>query len=384
LDILPAVNAYSTFAGLSQFNEDLIKGMKQLNATKNTDVSIGETPKTCVFQQDKVSLYHYTPQATQTLSTPVIVVYGLIGRYTMADLQEDRSLIRNMLHAGIDMYAVDWGTPSRADRWLTLDDYINGYLHDCIEHIKQTHNIDKVTILGICEGGVFSICYSALYPNNVHNLITSITPVDFHGDKRDDRLSHGYINLWARNLDAKDIDLLVDAYGNMPGELMAMVFQLITPIKSLTKYNLDLVDIAKDEKKLMNFLRMEKWLSDRPDHPGAAAKQWFKDLYQENKLIKNAFVLDGQAVNLQNITMPVLNIFALNDHIIPPECSSALENYIGSNDYTNLPLPSGHVGVFVSGKCQGILGKGIVEWLEQRDSLSTSELTDVTHKSEQL
>ena len=96
-------------------------------------------------------------------------------------------------------------------------------------------------------------------------------------------------------------------------------------------------------------------------------KQWFKDLYQDNKLIKNELELDGQTVNLTDITMPVLNVFALNDHIIPPECSMALKDYVGTQDYTDLPLPGGHVGVFVSGKSQGILGKGIVDWLTARD-----------------
>lgn len=367
MDTVPVVNPYSAFVELSKLNEDIITGVNKLKNTKDENVKIGETEKALVFQQDKVTLHHYKPLSQQTVNTPVIVVYGLIGRYTMADLQEDRSLIRNMLKAGVDMYVVDWGSASRADQWLTLDDYINGYLNDCIEHIKETHDIDQVNILGICEGGVFSICYSALNPENVKNLMTSITPVDFHGDTRDDRLAHGYINLWTRNLAPKDIDLMIEAYGNMPGELMSMVFQLITPIKSLTKYNVDLIDIAKDDKKLMNFLRMEKWLSDRPDHPGAAAKQWFKDLYQNNKLIKNKLVLNKQRVDLQKVTMPVLNIFALNDHIIPPECSMALKDYVGSDDYTELPLPGGHVGVFVSGKCQGILGKGIVDWLQNRD-----------------
>ena len=285
----------------------------------------------------------------------------------MTDLQEDRSLIRNLLDKGIDVYAVDWGSPSRADRWLQLEDYISSYLHNCVKFIKQEQDIEKVNILGVCEGGVFSICYAALYPENIHNLMTSITPVDFHGDKRDDKIEHGYINLWTRNLESDDIDLMVNAYGNMPGELMGMVFQLLTPVKSLTKYNIDLLDIAHDEKKLLNFLRMEKWLADRPDHPGEAAKQWFKDLYQDNKLIKNAFELNGKVVDLNKITMPVLNIYALNDHIIPPECSMALKKCVGSQDYTDLPLPGGHVGVFVSGKSQGILGKGIVDWLTQRD-----------------
>ncbi|MBX2807640.1 MAG: hypothetical protein KTR20_03325, partial [Cellvibrionaceae bacterium] len=104
------------------------------------------------------------------------------------------------------------------------------------------------------------------------------------------------------------------------------------------------------------------------DHPGEAAKQWFKDLYQDNKLIHNQFELDGEKVNLKKVKSPVLNIFALNDHIIPPECSMALEHCVGTKDYENLPIPGGHVGVFVSGKSQGIIGRGIVDWLTTRDA----------------
>ena len=79
-----------------------------------------------------------------------------------------------------------------------------------------------------------------------------------------------------------------------------------------------------DEKKLLNFLRMEKWIADRPHHPGEAAKQWLKDLYQDNKLVNSEFVLGGRKVDLRNITMPVLNVFAKDDHIIPPATSQAL------------------------------------------------------------
>ncbi|MBX2809416.1 MAG: class III poly(R)-hydroxyalkanoic acid synthase subunit PhaC [Cellvibrionaceae bacterium] len=367
MHFLPQLDPYAALEEIVKLNSHMVEAAKNLSAIKDSDVQIGTTEKTTVFQQDKVSLYHYKARTKNQLTTPVLVTYGLIGRYTMADLQEDRSLIRNMLDQGVDIYAIDWGSPSRADRWLRLEDYIKDYMHACIDFIKTKHAIDKINLLGICEGGVFSICYAALYPDSIKNLITSITPVDFHGDQRDDNIEHGYINLWTRNLKPEDIDMMVATYGNMPGELMGMVFQLLTPLKSLTKYNIDLLDIAQDEKKLLNFLRMEKWLSDRPDHPGEAAKQWFKDLYQDNKLIHNAFELDGETVNLKKITLPVLNIFARNDHIIPPECSMALEQCVGSKDYTNLSIPGGHVGVFVSGKSQGIIGQGIVDWLLERD-----------------
>ena len=105
---------------------------------------------------------------------------------------------------------------------------------------------------------------------------------------------------------------------------MSFVFSSMTPLATLTKYNLGMLNVMDDEKKLMNFLRMEKWLHDRPHHPGEAGKQWMKDLYQDNKLVKNQFELSGRKVELPNITMPVLNIYAENDHIIPPQTSRAL------------------------------------------------------------
>jgi poly(3-hydroxyalkanoate) synthetase len=119
----------------------------------------------------------------------------------------------------------------------------------------------SINVLGICEGGVFTICYAALNPKRVKNLIVTITPVDFHADQAEGRTDHGFINLWTRSLSAEDVDRLIEANGNLPGELMSFVFSTMTPLSSLTKYNLGLMDVADDEKKLLNFLRMEKWLA---------------------------------------------------------------------------------------------------------------------------
>jgi polyhydroxyalkanoate synthase len=53
--------------------------------------------------------------------------------------------------------------------------------------------------------------------------------------------------------------------------------------------------------------------------------------------------------------MPVLNVFAKDDHIVPPATTQALKLCVGSKDYQELPLPGGHVGVFVGGKSQTLL-----------------------------
>jgi polyhydroxyalkanoate synthase len=363
IDIKPD-QALSEAAALA---EKMARGARLFSAVRDEDVAIATTPKDEVWRQDKVVLYRYRPLADTKVRTPVLITYGLIGRYTMADLQEDRSLVRNLLKLGVDLYVVDWGNPSRADRWLTIDDYVDDYVAGAVDAIRDRAGVDKVNLLGICEGGVFALCYAALYPDTVKNLVLTITPVDFHGDQVENRLGHGFINLWTRSLDPEDIDRLIEAHGNLPGEFMGSVFSLMTPMRTLMKYNFDMLEVMDDQKKFLNFLRMEKWIADRPHHPGEAAKQWLKDLYQDNKLVRGEFELGGRKVDLRNITMPVLNVFARDDHIIPPATSQALRICVGSRDYDELPLPGGHVGVFVGGKSQGLLGSGIAGWLGDRD-----------------
>ena len=141
---------------------------------------------------------------------------------------------------------------------------------------------------------MFTTCYAALHPETVKSMVLTITPIDFHGDTVENRLGHGFINLWTRSLPPEDIDRLIDAYGNLPGEFMGSVFSQMTPMRTLMKYNLDLLEVVDDEKKFLNFLRMEKWIADRPHHPGEAAKQWLKDLYQDNKLINGTFTINGR------------------------------------------------------------------------------------------
>lgn len=362
LDLTPA----EVMAEVGALGRKMAEGAKLFASVRDEDVRIATTPKDLVWSQDKVSLYRYRPLAASRGLPPVLIVYGLIGRYTMADLQEDRSLVRNLLNLGLDLYVVDWGNPGRADRFVTIDDYVDGYLADCVTFINEATNRESVNLLGICEGGVFTTCYAALYPETVNAMVLTITPVDFHADTVENRKGHGFINVWVRSLSGEDIDQLIAAQGSLPGEFMGSIFSMMTPMRTMTKYNLDLLEALDDRKKFLNFLRMEKWISDRPDHPGEAAKQWLKDLYQDNKLVKSDFELGGRKVELKNITCPVLNVFAQDDHIIPPATSQALRGKIGTEDYTELGLPGGHVGVFVGGKAQKLLGSGIADWIAAR------------------
>lgn len=361
-----AITPGSIAKELAEAREKLARGMKKLSEISEEDLAIATAPREEVYREDMVRLYRCKPQVAKVHEVPIIIAYALVGRFQMIDLEADRSLVRKLLATGFDVYIVDWGMPGRAQRFLGIDDYVSGYLDHCVDVARKVSRASRVNLLGVCQGGVFCMCYAALFPEKVNKLALTVTPVDFHGDRSEPQAGAGYMNRWTRALSAQDIDDMVEAYGSAPGAMIGFAFLMMNPISNLTKYTIDLVDVLDDEAKLLSFLRMERWIADRPDHPGEVLRQWFKDLYQDNKLIRDELVLGDRRVSLGNVTMPVLNIYATGDTIIPVSCSKGVGRYFGTKDYTEVAVPGGHIGTFVGGKAQKILAPTLAEWFRKR------------------
>jgi len=320
------------------------------------DVDFGVTPKEEVYREDKVVVYRFRGDGPPTAKVPILIVYALVNRPYMVDLQDDRSLVRNLLARGEDVYLIDWGYPDGADRWLTLDDYINGYIARSVDAVARHAGVPRINLLGICQGGAFSLCFSAIHPDKVKNLITMVTPVDFQTP--DNMLSN-----WVQTM---DVDLFVDTLGNVPADLMNLCYLMLKPYRLNQQKYIGLVDILDDKVEMENFLRMEKWIFDSPDQAGEAFRQFLKDFYQGNKLVQGGLRIGPHEVHLGNLHMPVLNIFAEQDHLVPPAASRALRGVVGTKDYTELAFRGGHIGIYVSGRAQREVPGAIHDWLAAR------------------
>ncbi|MFA5683699.1 MAG: class III poly(R)-hydroxyalkanoic acid synthase subunit PhaC [Lysobacteraceae bacterium] len=336
-----------------RMQDKLSSGLDSLRQVGDHDY--GVTPKEAVHRDGKAVLYRYRGESTPTQKTPLLIVYALVNRPYMVDLQEDRSIVRNLLAAGHDVYLIDWGYPDPSDRLTDLDDYINGIIRGCVLHILRSHGLKSLNLLGVCQGGAFSLCYASIYPDSVKNLITMVTPVDFHTP--DNMLSH-----WTRGM---DIDLFVDTLGNVPGDLMNWCYLTLKPWRLNVQKYLGLIDILDEPDELRNFLRMEKWIFDSPDQAGEAFREFIREFYQGNKLIEGGLEIGGKPVDLARVSMPVLNIFAEQDHLVPPSASRALANVVGSDDYTELSFRGGHIGIYVSGRAQREVPPAIDRWLRE-------------------
>ena len=357
---------------LSKLSEEADKA--HTRAKKASDVllsplnaEIATTPYEVVYEEDRVKLKHYKPITEIQLQTPLLVVYALINRETMLDLQPGRSVVQNFLNAGIDLYMIDWGYPTRKDKYLTIDDHVNGYMDNIVDFIRQRHNLPKINLMGICMGGTFCVIYSAIHPGKIKNLITTVAPINFDTDQ-------GLLHIWMKGI---DVDLMVDTFGNMPGDFMNFGFLLLNPARLMIDKYVGFLENMDNKEFVENFVRMEKWIFDSPDVPGETFRQFVKDCYQKNLLIQNKMEVGGHLVDLQKITMPLLNIYGRFDHLVPPGACEHITKKVGSKDTEDVCIDTGHIGIYVSSKCQKEFAPKIIKWLKEREEVEVeAPLTD--------
>jgi polyhydroxyalkanoate synthase subunit PhaC len=320
----------------------------------------GVTASEVVYEEDRLKILHYLSDAKPRHRAPLVFIYALVNRPYILDLKKGRSVVANFVERGFDTYLVDWGVPSNADRYLTMDDYINGYMVNVTDYLCERTGVEQVNVLGYCMGGTMSAMFTALHQERVKNLILLAAPLDFA--TRD-----GLLNVWTQS-QYFDVDRFVDAFGNCPAEFLQASFLLLRPVQNLIQKPIDFYEHMHEEKYLEDFLTTETWLQDNIPVPGEVYREFVKYLYQQNLLTQGRMTVGKHVVNLQNITCPVLNLTAGQDDLVPCAQSVPFTEYVGSKDRKSILLQGcGHIGLAIGGKAQKELWPQACDWLEQHD-----------------
>ena len=321
-------------------------------------VEKGVTPRELIYDEDRLKLYRYIGKEKPKYKTPICFVFALVNRPYIVDLKEGRSVVSHFVDAGFDTYLIDWGTPTRAERFLTLDDYVNGYLVNVAKYLRERAGVDKINLLGYCMGGTLSTMFTALHQDLVQNLILLTTGVDF--TKRD-----GLISLWS---DPRyfDVDKFVDTIGNVPASFMQGSFLMMKPVQNLIEKQIHLMENIHNDQFVDDYLYMETWLNDNIPVPGEVYREFAKYLFQQNLLVKNKMSVGRHLVDLRKITCPLLNLMGKNDDLVPCCQSETLNDLVSSKDNEKIIWPAGHIGLAVGGKAQKELWPRVVDWLGKR------------------
>ncbi|MFB6227078.1 MAG: class III poly(R)-hydroxyalkanoic acid synthase subunit PhaC [Halobacteriales archaeon] len=332
------------------------------------EVDVGETPAEVIYSENKLDLLRYDVEAAGITpendhETPILIVYALINRPYILDLQPDRSVVRRLLEDGFDVYLIDWGEPSQLDASLTLSDYVDRYIDNCVDATRDDAGVDSINLLGYCMGGTMSTMYTALHEKKVKNLGMMAAGLCFTGNG-------GVLELWGGE-EHFDPGTIAETFGTVPAEFFEVGFDLMDPIQNTVSKYVRLYDNVEDDDFVENFARMETWLADSIDMSGATYEQFIEKIYQENALYENDLYLGEKHVDVRGIETPILQLVAEYDHLVPPAASKPFNDVVASDDTEVMEVSAGHIGMSVSSRAHETLWPNVCDWFAERDTHGT-------------
>ena len=319
--------------------------------------NIAPTPARLVHQENKLRVLGYDAAKLKgRRPAPALIINSLINKYYILDLTPGKSFVAYLAGQGIPTYMIDWGVPDAGDARLTLSDHVNRYLHRAIEAVCADAGVEQTALIGYCMGGTLALMYAALHPARIRGLALLATPVDFNND--------ALLNLWTRR-EYFDADKLVDAFGNPPEQLLQSAFMMMKPTKNITKY-VDLLQNADNEDFVETFLAFDYWVNDVVSLPGETFRQFIKWCCQENQLVQGKLKLGRRTVKLAQVTVPLLNVVANHDDVVPRASSEALMSLVGSREKELLAVNGGHHGLSIGKSAVEIVWPGIAQWVKRQ------------------
>lgn len=336
----------------------MFEAFSQGYGTPETDPP-STTPYEVIYEGGMLRLRHYQPLERRH-KTPLLIVYALIKRPFILDLQPGKSVVESLVRQGFEVYLTDWLPPARKDSWRGFNAYVNGDIANAV-HVLQTHEgVEQVNLMGYCLGALLTLLYSSLHTDYVKNLITLTVPFDM-----------GVRDLPFYNLvdfvsdDAAE--LVIKIYGNCPAWMVNGGFNLMAPVHHALDKFVGRYRNGLREGYAEMFELFEHWMRSDMPLAGEVYREMHQLIFRRNALKNGDLRVGDEIVDLGRITCPLLNVVAEQDDVVHPRSSFGLLEHVGSEDKRNLSYPTGHIGAVVSAGAIGKLWPQVGQWLAERD-----------------
>lgn len=314
------------------------------------------TPFDVVYAENKLELRRYEPDERRH-AVPVFLTYPLVNEPSILDFRPDRSVVRAFLDRGFEVYLVDWGEPSLLDASLTLDDFVDRYLVNCIDAARERSDAGTVHLHGYSTGVPLAIAYAALYPERVQTLFLQGPPIDAATD--------GGFFAFKEVFEEHDSERVEDVFGTVPAPFLDLALSARKPVEYAVENPIRIYENFDDAEFVEDHARKLKWTTGGVDLPGATYRD-FSRLLAENALLEGELSIDGERVDVGSIDVPVLLILGRDDEFVPRESALPFLDAVASDDTAVIELPVKHVGLSVAPEAHEEGWPAVCDWLAER------------------
>jgi polyhydroxyalkanoate synthase len=336
--------------GMDMLAEDIAAGDGDLRI-RQTDTShfaIGKnlalTPGKVVLQNDVCQLIQYKAATKEVLKRPLLIVPPWINKFYILDLNPEKSFIRWAVEQGHTVFVISWINPDEEQAAKSFEHYMREGILESLDTIQTITGETEVNAIGYCVGGTllsYTLAYMAsVGDTRVASATLFATQVDF---------THaGDLKVFIDEEQIEAVEKKMSVRGYLEGRNMTASFNMLRSNELIWSYVVNNYFRGKDPIPF----DLLYWNADATRMPAANHSFYLRNCYLDNKLAEGELTVDGHALSLGDITIPVYNLATREDHIAP-----ARSVYFGSSFFggpvTFVLSGSGHIAGVINPPSRG-------------------------------
>ncbi|MEL6203157.1 MAG: class I poly(R)-hydroxyalkanoic acid synthase [Pseudomonadota bacterium] len=340
-----ASNGANLVSGMEMLAEDIRHGKGELKVRQadyapfEVGKNIATTPGKVVARNDLVEIIQFTPSTEQVLKRPLLICPPWINKYYILDLNPAKSFIKWAVDQGHSVFVISWVNPTREHADKDWNSYIEEGLLYGLDVACSISKSPDANVVGYCVGGSLLSAGMALMARRGDDRIATATlfttQVDF--------VNAGDLKVFVDDDQLNVLETRMREEGYLDGSKMATAFNMLRSGDLIWPY---MVNNYMKGKEPTPF-DLLYWNADSTRMAAANHIFYLRNCYHENNLAKGKMILDGAAVSLKDVKVPIYNLAAKEDHIAP-----ALSVFEGSKcfggDVTYVLGGSGHIAGVVN------------------------------------
>ncbi|TIM84748.1 class I poly(R)-hydroxyalkanoic acid synthase [Mesorhizobium sp.] len=340
-----ASNGENLVRGMKMLAEDIAagKGDLKLRQADYSPFEIGKnlatTPGKVVGRSDVAEILQYDPATETVLKRPLLICPPWINKFYILDLNPQKSFIRWAVEQGHTVFVISWINPDERHGTKSWEAYIREGLQYGLDTIEKATGEKDVNAVGYCVGGTLLAAALALMAQEGDHRIKSATffttQVDF--------TCAGDLKVFVDEEQVAAVEKAMNEKGYLDGTKMATAFNMLRSGDLIWPYVVNNYMRGKDPLPF----DLLYWNADSTRMGAANHSFYLRNCYLENRLSQGMMELAGRVVSLKDVTIPVYNLAAKEDHIAPALSVFLGSKYFGGEvDY--VMAGSGHIAGVVN------------------------------------
>jgi polyhydroxyalkanoate synthase subunit PhaC len=310
-----ASNGENLVRGMRMLAEDISAGKGELKL-RQSDVSgfevgknIATTPGKVIARSELAEIIQYEPKTKEVLRRPLLICPPWINKFYILDLNEKKSFIRWALEQGQTVFVISWVNPDERHGRKDWEAYIREGVQFGLDTVERATGESKVNAIGYCVGGTLLAAALALMAQEGDDRIASATffttQVDF---------THaGDLKVFVDQDQIAALEKAMNERGYLDGNKMATAFNMLRSGDLIWPY---VVNNYMRGREPLPF-DLLYWNSDSTRMTAANHSFYLRNCYMENSLSAGLMEIAGRRLSLEDVTIPVYNLAAREDHIAP-------------------------------------------------------------------